>query len=78
MISMTEIEKLKRLTGERDEVLLQILLDDAEQFRPVLHRPHTDRDRLGEGRPRSGSHRPEPDGDRGRERPQRGRGVIQF
>lgn len=32
MISMTEIEKLKRLTGERDEVLLQILLDDAEQF----------------------------------------------
>ena len=29
---MTEIEKLKRLTGERDEVLLQILLDDAEQF----------------------------------------------
>ena len=32
MISMTEIEKLKRLTGERDEALLQILLDDAEQF----------------------------------------------
>lgn len=32
MISMTEIEKLKRLTGERDEVLLQILLGDAEQF----------------------------------------------
>lgn len=29
---MTEIEKLKRLTGERDELLLQILLDDAEQF----------------------------------------------
>lgn len=29
---MTEIEKLKRLTGERDEVLLQILLDDAERF----------------------------------------------
>lgn len=29
---MTGIEKLKRLTGERDEVLLQILLDDAEQF----------------------------------------------
>lgn len=29
---MTEIEKLKRLTGERDEVLLQILLNDAEQF----------------------------------------------
>ena len=30
--NMTEIEKLKRLTGEHDEALLQILLDDAEQF----------------------------------------------
>ena len=43
--SMTEIEKLKRLTGERDEVLLQILLDDAEQF--VLS--YTGRTRIATG-----------------------------
>ena len=29
---MTELEKLKILTGEKDEELLQILLEDAEAF----------------------------------------------
>lgn len=29
---MTEIEKLKKLTGESDEELLSLLLDDAEEF----------------------------------------------
>lgn len=29
---MDNFEKLKVLTGEKDGVLLQILLDDAEQF----------------------------------------------
>lgn len=29
---MTELEKLKLLTGERDEILLSFLLSDAEEF----------------------------------------------
>lgn len=29
---MTELEKLKKMTGEKDEGLLQILLEDAEAF----------------------------------------------
>lgn len=29
---MTELEKLKKMTGEKDEELLQILLEDAEAF----------------------------------------------
>lgn len=29
---MTDIEKLKRLTGESDEILLSLLLEDAEAF----------------------------------------------
>lgn len=29
---MTELEKLKKITGEKDEALLQILMEDAEQF----------------------------------------------
>ena len=29
---MTEYEKLKKLTGESDEALLSILLDDAKEF----------------------------------------------
>lgn len=29
---MTEIEKLKKLTGESDEELLSLLLNDAEEF----------------------------------------------
>lgn len=29
---MTELEKLKMLTGERDESLLSLLLSDAEEF----------------------------------------------
>lgn len=29
---MTELEKLKKLTGESDEELLSLLLDDAEEF----------------------------------------------
>ena len=29
---MTELEKLKKITGEKDEELLQLLLEDAEAF----------------------------------------------
>ena len=29
---MTALEKLKKMTGEKDEGLLQILLEDAEAF----------------------------------------------
>ena len=29
---MTELEKLKKITGEKDEELLQLLLEDAETF----------------------------------------------
>lgn len=29
---MTELEKLRRITGESDEVLLSLLLEDAESF----------------------------------------------
>lgn len=29
---MTELEKLKKLTGESDEELLSLLLEDAEEF----------------------------------------------
>lgn len=29
---MTDIQKLKLLTGEQDETLLQLLLDEAEEF----------------------------------------------
>ena len=29
---MTELEKLKKITGEKDEELLQLLLEDAEIF----------------------------------------------
>ena len=29
---MTEIEKLKKLTGESDEALLSLLLEEAESF----------------------------------------------
>lgn len=39
---MTEIEKLKKLTGETDEELLELLLEDATQF--VL--AYTNRSRL--------------------------------
>lgn len=42
---MTEIEKLKKLTGESDEDLLSLLLDDAEAF--VLS--YTNRTRLVRG-----------------------------
>lgn len=42
---MTELEKLKKLTGESDEVLLSLLLDDAEAF--VLS--YTNRTRLVPG-----------------------------
>lgn len=38
---MDNFEKLKVLTGEKDGVLLQILLDDAEQF--VLSYTHRNR-----------------------------------
>lgn len=42
---MTEIEKLKKLTGESDEVLLSLLHDEAEAF--VL--AYTNRTRLVSG-----------------------------
>ena len=29
---MTDLEKLKKITGEKDEELLQLLLEDAEAF----------------------------------------------
>ncbi|MDO4647427.1 MAG: phage head-tail connector protein [Eubacteriales bacterium] len=29
---MTELEKLKKLTGEKDETLLELLLKDAEEY----------------------------------------------
>ncbi len=42
---MTEIEKLKKLTGESDEELLSLLIDEAEAF--VLS--YTNRTRLVSG-----------------------------
>ena len=42
---MTEIDKLKKLTGEEDEDLLALLLEDAENF--VL--AHTGRTRITDG-----------------------------
>ena len=42
---MTELEKLKKLTGEKDEELLQVLLEDATAW--VL--AYTNRTRLVSG-----------------------------
>ena len=42
---MTELEKLKKLTGEKDEELLQILMEDATAW--VL--AYTNRTRLASG-----------------------------
>lgn len=54
---MTELEKLKKLTGEKDEELLQVLMEDATAW--VL--AYTNRTRAGL---RPGQNSPGPRGDR--------------
>lgn len=47
---MTDIDRLKKLTGEGDEVLLSLLLEDGHGLRAVLYRSHKNRDWAGKGR----------------------------
>ena len=44
---MTELEKLKKMTGEKDEGLLQILLEGCGGFRFILYEPYPPRFRPG-------------------------------
>ena len=65
MTALSEIEKIKILTGEQNEQLIEILLEDAEAFVKVLHRKNTDHYRTGKGSQGPGCDRLKPDGNRG-------------
>ena len=74
---MCDVDKLRLLTGEHDEILLSLLLEEAEEF--VLS--YTRRTKLVPGLKeceRSGCDCLQPHGNRRREQPKWRRRVVQF